>query len=86
MGDVRRLPRQQLVLVDERGVALRATWHLELGLVVLSVWHGDACTASFRLPIAEAPQLSRFLAGISDDLLDEAGRDQAPNGGVANGG
>jgi hypothetical protein len=80
MGDLRALPRQQLVLEDERGVALRATWHLERDVISLSIWHGDACTASFRLPVADAPELSRFLAGVTQDPLEELRAGSATEG------
>jgi hypothetical protein len=67
MGDVRPLPRRQEIFVDERGVGLRVTWHPERELVVLSVWHGEVCTGSFRLPVAELPRLGGFLTAVFGD-------------------
>ena len=67
MGDVHRLPARQLVLVDERGVGLRMTWHDERELVVLSIWRGPVCAATFRLPIADAVGLASFLSAASAD-------------------
>jgi hypothetical protein len=67
VGDVRRFPRRQLVLVDERGVSLRVTWHDEYELLVLSVWHDDRCTGSFRLTVADAPQLAGMLTAAVGD-------------------
>ena len=67
MGDVHRLPARQLVLVDERNVGLRVTWHDELELIVLSIWRGESCAATFRLPIADASQLAAFLSAASAD-------------------
>jgi hypothetical protein len=56
---------------DERGDNrhLRASWHPARGVVVLSVWQGRRCTATFRLPIDEAPRLISLLA---DGLADAA--------------
>ena len=51
---------------DGRGAALRATWHEEAGLVVLSVWRGDRCTASVRLSPAEAERLSALLREVAE--------------------
>ncbi len=36
--------------------------HPEHGLVVLSLWIGDTCTATFRLPMADAARLISVLA------------------------
>jgi hypothetical protein len=67
MDNLRRLPRRQAVLVDERGVSLRLTWHAERDQVVLSLWHDGTCAASFRLPVEEVPQVASFLmAAIGD--------------------
>ena len=52
-------PRTGAIYLDARGDdrALRLTWHDELGLVVLSLWHGGTCTGSFRLPAEDVPDL-----------------------------
>jgi hypothetical protein len=49
---------------DERGGErrLRASCHLERGMVVLSLWHGETCRGTFRLALADAPRLIGFLA------------------------
>jgi hypothetical protein len=67
MDNLRRLPRRQEVLVDERGVSLRLSWHAERDQVVLSLWHDGTCAASFRLPIEEAPRLAGFLLASMGD-------------------
>ncbi len=67
MDNLRRLPQRQVVLVDERGVSLRLTWHAERDQVVLSVWHDGVCAASFRLPVEEAPQVAGFLMAALGD-------------------
>jgi hypothetical protein len=40
---------------------LAVTSHPEAGVVVLSLWCGDTCTGSFRLPMDEAPRLIAAL-------------------------
>jgi hypothetical protein len=53
---------------------LRASWHPENGLVVLSVWDRERCSATFRLPIEDAPALMHFLV----DALADASTAQPP--------
>jgi hypothetical protein len=47
---------------DSRGRSLKATWHVEAELVVLSLWESDRCVGTFQLPVADAPQLMVLLA------------------------
>ena len=47
--------------VDDRGGALRVTWHRSHGLVVLSMWREDVCVATCRLTLEEADRLREFL-------------------------
>ena len=63
MNPVTPLPAAGDVLLDARGPgrALRVSWHDEAGVVVLSVWSGDTCTATFRLPVEDVPQLVNVL-------------------------
>ena len=62
MGTVVPLARREL-FVDARGSALRASWHEEDGLAVVSVWHGDTCVGSVRLDAGDATRLAQFLVG-----------------------
>jgi len=64
---VRPLPETGSIFLDARGGAraLRATWHHESGLVVLSLWRDNVCAGSFRLAIDEVPELIDMLrAGL----------------------
>lgn len=36
--------------------------HTSEGLVVISLWRGDTCTSTFRLPLADAARLISVLA------------------------
>ena len=42
--------------------ALRASWHAEVGCVVLSMWRDDQCVGTTRLTPAEAARLIGSLA------------------------
>ncbi len=48
---------------DERGIErrLKVSWHPERRILVLSVWQGDTCTTTFRLPVADVPRLVASL-------------------------
>lgn len=39
--------------------------HPEAGLAVLSLWTGDTCTATFRVPMADA---ARLIASLADGM------------------
>jgi hypothetical protein len=66
MADLLPLPRLGELFVDARGEnrTLRVSLHPERGLVVLSIWAGLACRASFRLPLDEAIRLSEVLNSV----------------------
>jgi hypothetical protein len=59
MRPVTPLPVAGEAFLDARGGdrALRVSWHGEAGLVVLSLWSGDTCTGTFRLPVEDVPDL-----------------------------
>jgi hypothetical protein len=79
----RRVPPETVgAFLDARGGdrALRVTWHHEPGsadssrhgpVVLLSMWRGDECAASFRLPIADVPDLIEALRRGLDEAYDE---------------
>ena len=53
--------------VDVRTPARRmaVTTHPEDGVAVISLWHGDSCTATFRLPRRDA---ARFVDALAQGL------------------
>jgi hypothetical protein len=71
------------MFLDERGTALRVTWHPERDLVVLSVWQGDRCVGTFRMPVQDVPRLSGLLAAALGGWVDQAdsAATQPPEGG-----
>jgi hypothetical protein len=76
MGEVHHLPTPgRAFFIDDCGRVLRASWHLDLGLVNLSVWQGDRCTDSFPLPAHDAARLIGYLA---DGLAAASTTESAP--------
>ncbi|MGL5819996.1 MAG: hypothetical protein ACRCYR_20750 [Phycicoccus sp.] len=53
------LPAHGEVMLDPRGGgrALRVSWHPSDDVVVLSIWRGPLCTATFQLDRDEVPML-----------------------------
>jgi hypothetical protein len=48
---------------------LQVTWHGEQRTTVLSIWHGDACAATFQLPVEEnALLINQLVAGLSQAM------------------
>jgi len=75
VGEVHQFPAGRALFVDPRGVGLRATWHLERGLVNLSIWRDDRCVETFRLSVDDAARMVRFLvdgmAAATRSLVEE---------------
>lgn len=77
------------LFADARGTGLRASWHPDRGVVVLSMWKRDVCTGTFHLPIEEAARLASFLGatdpggvgpadtGSDDTVSDDTGSEIA---------
>jgi hypothetical protein len=70
------LPVSGEVFLDARGGAraLRVSWHSEAGLVVLSLWRDGTCAGTFRLGIAEVPDLIDVLRAGLARAYDDAHR------------
>jgi hypothetical protein len=67
VADVRALPAGRHVDIDERGVGLRLSWHLDHGFVNLSLWRDDRCVETFHLsPGAAAEVVSFLVRGLAD--------------------
>jgi hypothetical protein len=67
VSSIYELPTGRVLFSDGEDRVLRATWHLEQGLVNLSVWHDDRCTETFRLSLGDAAQFVAFLVGGLSD-------------------
>jgi hypothetical protein len=76
VGDVHPLPQVgKELFIDDDGTALRASWHLDQGLVNFSVWRGDTCTETFPLSLEDA---SRLIAYLADGLASAVAVDADP--------
>ena len=67
LAEVRDLPNGRVVLTDDEGRMLRASWYLSRGFVNVSVWRDDRCSETFHLSVGDAARLAGFLVeGLGD--------------------
>ncbi len=72
-AEVRQLPVGRILALDERGIGLRCTWHLERGFINLSLWRDDTCVETFHLTPADAASLVSFLVtGLAEAVTPAA--------------
>ena len=71
-AEVRTLPVGRILAVDERGIGLRCTWHLERGFINLSLWRDDTCVETFHLSPSDAGALVSFLTAGLADVTEQA--------------
>jgi hypothetical protein len=71
------LPRLGEVFFDVRGDSrsMRVSWYADTGVAVFSIWQGDTCTGTFRLPI---PELPRMVEALTQGPPDRAASDPGP--------
>jgi hypothetical protein len=81
VGNLHGLPTRRDVFLDERGAGLRATWHPEHDVLVLSVWHEDRCAGTFRMPVQDVPRLSGLLAAALGDWVAQVSAVPQPGPG-----
>lgn len=62
-SDAAPLPRLGEVFFDVRGDSrtMRLSWYADTGVAVFSIWQGERCTATFRLPIEDLPRMVEIL-------------------------
>ncbi len=60
------------VFLDARGKgrAMRLRWHPEADIVVLSLWRGEICAGTFRMPQTD---VGLFIDTLIDALRDAPG-------------
>lgn len=78
MAVVELHPARREVLVDERGDALRATWHPREHTIVVSHWRDDVCRGTFRLTPGDAARLAGFLVSSIGEVLAPLPQTPAP--------
>ena len=74
MAKARPLPEQGSIFLDARGGdrVLRVSWHVDNGLVVLSLWRDNVCSGSFRLAVDDVPEMIATLRAGLDAASDGA--------------
>jgi hypothetical protein len=73
LAELRTLPVHGELIHDARGGGrwLRATWHHEADVIVLSVWREGVCVATSRIARDEVPMLvSALVAGLAGPPAD----------------
>jgi len=57
------LPREGAVFFDVRGEArsMRLSWYADSAVAVFSIWQGNRCTGTFRLPFGELARMVETL-------------------------
>jgi hypothetical protein len=70
--DAVALPREGEVFFDVRGEArsMRLSWYADSAVAVFSIWQGNRCTATFRLPFAD---LARMVDTLESGPAAHAG-------------
>src|SRR5215472_1211708 len=78
-SDAAPLPRLGEVFFDVRGDSrtMRVSWYADTGVAVFSIWQGDTCTGTFRLPI---PELPRMVEALTKGPPSRAGSEPATGG------
>jgi hypothetical protein len=81
MGE-RPAKRHRVFVEDARrnGSYLRATWHPDRRMFVLSTWNGDVCTGAVQLPAAEAADLIGLVADGLAEMAETASPRRPPVG------
>jgi len=45
------------------------SWHADQRLVIISLWHGSICRATFRMSVEDAPALIQALGNALGDAV-----------------
>ncbi len=61
--------RQWFTDARDDGRRMELSWHGDEALVIVSLWHGSICRATFRMPVDQAPALIQTLADASVDAV-----------------
>ncbi|HXP32860.1 MAG TPA: hypothetical protein VN820_02540 [Acidimicrobiales bacterium] len=58
--------RQWFTDARDNGRRMEVSWHPHEALVIVSLWHGSICRATFRLPVEQAPALIETMTHARD--------------------
>jgi hypothetical protein len=71
--------RQWFTDARDSGRHMEVSWHRDQQLVIIGLWQGSICRATFRMPIKQAADAIRALA----DALGDAAENRPSARGVA---
>jgi hypothetical protein len=65
--------RDRIWLADQRVPPrhLQVSRHSDQSIIVLSIWNQNVCTATFQLPVADAPAMIEVLVGALADAAQQ---------------
>jgi hypothetical protein len=61
--------RQWFTDARDNGRRMEVSWHPDETLVIVSLWHGSVCRATFRMPVEQAPALVHTLTDALGDAV-----------------
>jgi hypothetical protein len=61
--------RQWFTDARDDGRRMELSWHADEALMIVSLWHGSVCRATFRMPVEQAPALIQTLADALGDAV-----------------
>lgn len=69
MAEVAGFVVPRTILLDQRGTALRLSWHPAEAVAVLSLWREDRCIGTFR---AAPSDMAGIISFLSESLASAA--------------
>jgi|HubBroStandDraft_1064217.scaffolds.fasta_scaffold24140_3 hypothetical protein len=84
-SDAVPLPREGEVFFDVRGEArtMRLSWYADSKVAVFSIWQGNRCTGTFRLPFAELARMVQTLQSGPPMPASPRAASYPPQGGAS---
>jgi hypothetical protein len=82
------LPREGEVFFDVRGESrtMRLSWYADSSVAVFSIWQGNRCTGTFRLPFGDLVRMVETLEAGPPSLADGQGQPHQGESSYANAG
>ena len=68
------LRREWFTDARDSGRRMELSWHRDEGIVIVSLWQGSVCRATFRMPVADAP----LAIGVLAEVLGDAATGRPP--------
>jgi hypothetical protein len=72
--------RRWFVDARDDGRQMELSWHRERRLLVVSLWHGSGCRATFQMPVEDVPELLGVLSVVLGEALQDGETLVGPQG------